>query len=243
MQHPAPQPAPSHRLAALAAKSLTAGVALTLGFAWAPALWDDGSGGGYPGFWTLANGRSGFSRIHTTFGADFIEAYGVPPTTAVSEADTRRFTRVAREWTGPHAILAVPGLTARELRGWPFRCLAADYLTFNPNASPTTRLVVSALTDPTVVGGLRVGDAIRGGSGRNYGRVLPLTPRWGGLLADIALFASAFAAFSTTLGALRRRRRRNRGLCPACGYDRSTLSTTTPCPECGAPTASSPRTP
>lgn len=67
---------------------------------------------------------------------------------------------------------------------------------------------------------------------------LPLRPIWPGLLGDAAMWAAAWAGGLFVISALRRARRRRRGLCPSCGYDlRGT--TGAPCPECGAsPSAS-----
>src|SRR6185369_3138761 len=55
-------------------------------------------------------------------------------------------------------------------------------------------------------------------------RALPLRPVWAGLAADALVFAAAWFALLVGVGAARRARRRRRGLCEACGYDRRGLA-------------------
>jgi hypothetical protein len=65
----------------------------------------------------------------------------------------------------------------------------------------------------------------------------PTRPLWAGLLVDTlvvgALAWLAWWAACFAVGALRAHRRRSRGLCVRCGYDRRG-SGIDPCPECGA---------
>jgi len=64
---------------------------------------------------------------------------------------------------------------------------------------------------------------------------LPLRPIWSGLILDTLLFASVVALPVFGVPAMRRSRRRRRGLCVACGYPRPTpvSSAAIACPECG----------
>jgi hypothetical protein len=64
-------------------------------------------------------------------------------------------------------------------------------------------------------------------------RAVPLTPVWGGLVADAVVFAAAWLSILWAAGAARRRHRARRGRCPHCGYSRSGLASGTLCPECG----------
>jgi hypothetical protein len=69
---------------------------------------------------------------------------------------------------------------------------------------------------------------------RAYGfRAIPTRPYWPGIIGNTALFAGAWAVLLLMPGLLRRRLRRRRGRCPACGYDLCGLAGSG-CPECGA---------
>lgn len=58
-------------------------------------------------------------------------------------------------------------------------------------------------------------------------------PAWPGLLVDTLIYAALWWTVLVTPGAIRRRLRRRRGQCPACGYDRQRLDAGALCPECG----------
>jgi len=63
---------------------------------------------------------------------------------------------------------------------------------------------------------------------------LPLAPLWPGFALNTIFYAAiAWGLWQVPL-AIRRRRRRARGLCTRCGYDRAGLSPDALCPECGA---------
>jgi len=64
-------------------------------------------------------------------------------------------------------------------------------------------------------------------------RVVPLMPLFPGVLANTALYGAGWWALLLAPGAIRRRNRRRRGACVACGYDRRGIGEDTPCPECG----------
>lgn len=63
--------------------------------------------------------------------------------------------------------------------------------------------------------------------------VLPLVPRWPEFLINTAAWGAALWLVTSGASLFRRARRRRRGLCPACGYDRRGLPDTAACPECG----------
>lgn len=66
--------------------------------------------------------------------------------------------------------------------------------------------------------------------GQNF-RVFPYSPIWPGLVANTLFWAGLWGAAIFVPGILRRRHRRKRGLCVACGYDLSASAGA--CPECG----------
>ena len=64
--------------------------------------------------------------------------------------------------------------------------------------------------------------------------MLPLAPLWPGFAINTILYAGFVWLLCMIPGALRRRRRIKRGLCPKCGYDlRGQPADQQPCPECG----------
>ncbi len=72
--------------------------------------------------------------------------------------------------------------------------------------------------------------------------VLPYGIRWSAAILDVAIFALATFALLKAIGAGFRAWRRRAGLCPSCGYPRSTEA----CPECGRradPDVASPASP
>jgi hypothetical protein len=70
------------------------------------------------------------------------------------------------------------------------------------------------------------------GFGRDKRR-LPLLPLWPGFALDTAFYGALTFLLWSAPGVLRRRSRRRRGACPACGYDLKGGSAAGKCPECG----------
>lgn len=64
---------------------------------------------------------------------------------------------------------------------------------------------------------------------------LPLRPMWPGFLLNVISFSVIPWLMFRALFALRCRSRRRRGLCIGCAYDRRSVPTRSPCPECGRP--------
>lgn len=64
-------------------------------------------------------------------------------------------------------------------------------------------------------------------------RALPLTPVWPGFVVDLLLWSTVWFAPLTGIAALRRWRRKCKGLCIHCGYSLTGLPEDSVCPECG----------
>jgi hypothetical protein len=64
---------------------------------------------------------------------------------------------------------------------------------------------------------------------------LPLLPRAAGSAGNTAFYAVLIFALTCGPSRLRGALRRRRGACRACGYDRTGVPETAPCPECGQP--------
>ena len=109
--------------------------------------------------------------------------------------------------------------------GWPFLTFRGGFYVF-ASQQPMTQHDF----------GPEVGDVFKQEVNYQTGepRTMPLMPMLPGLAANTALFASAWWLVLFGPGTLRRYRRRRRGACLRCGYDRRGLAPTTPCPECGS---------
>jgi hypothetical protein len=129
------------------------------------------------------------------------------------------------------AELPAPGSTVKNLNtticGWPLpalRMCQEDYVT--APAPGTTRWTVvrtplHATRFPEYFGF------------RNTW--LPLEPMPLGMLVNSVFYAGLVWGCVLGFRFLRIRARAHRGLCPGCAYDRSGLSASLPCPECGTP--------
>jgi hypothetical protein len=108
--------------------------------------------------------------------------------------------------------------------GWPRPCLWLRVLT------KVNRLNIS------VSGGRLEGGYLISGSpevrDHRY-RALPLNPIWGGMAVNVAAFAALWWVILFLPKVIRRRVRRRRGCCVACGYDLRALPARAACPECG----------
>lgn len=110
---------------------------------------------------------------------------------------------------------------AIEMRGWPARAVWCDYDTWAP--APTTR---GALVIPGVHLAPHPLNAV-------YPRTLPYWPIWSGLAINVLFWSIVAATPIHGLRVVRRRVRRLRGRCLACGYELVGISAAARCPECG----------
>jgi hypothetical protein len=111
--------------------------------------------------------------------------------------------------------------------GWPFRALST-HQTLAPSRWWVVETVNSRDTEGWVGAFAVPGWVPRPPAGP--ARVFPILPLWGGLVADIVLFASAWLLLSMLPTLAVRRRRRRRGCCGHCGHP---LPGSLLCPECG----------
>ncbi len=114
--------------------------------------------------------------------------------------------------------------------GWLLRALAcagARTTTYLPAPMPRTPTVLYGLPVPRRFARYFANSTVAGSA------LLPTQPLYRGLILDTLLFSAAWFPLLAVPGVRRRTRRRRRGHCPACGYDRLG-EFGTPCPECGA---------
>ncbi len=105
--------------------------------------------------------------------------------------------------------------------GWPWPCMW-DQVRGKLNGNTTTASELH--------GAIHIRGAVDT-RGRDF-QALPLRPIWSTFLANTLLYAAAWFAILWLPAVLRRKRRRHRGACLACGYDlRGKIETG--CPECG----------
>jgi hypothetical protein len=116
--------------------------------------------------------------------------------------------------------------------GWPLRSFGGSQWTWADNPWTAKEVLHTRNAGVIVLEG-RLPAVLR--MSRHYRRfvLLPVRPLWPGLAIDTFFYAAMLGAFWFAGGFIRRRFRRARGRCPACGYDVKGTPTAT-CPECGA---------
>jgi len=138
-----------------------------------------------------------------------------------------------REWVGSSLILSLNGGPQRTVThyraGFPFLALTwvgegSDVPEQNPTGVARAWWM-----------GIDVGWAARAGGVPRSGIEprLPVRPAWPGFALNTLVYGAAALGVITSVGGIRRSRRRRRGLCVRCGYDVGGLAV---CPECGTAT-------
>ena len=117
--------------------------------------------------------------------------------------------------------------------GWPTHCLRAEWLT-SGHTSGRGKIEIEQRY------GFSTGRSPRDGQPIYDDFTLPTHPLWPGFAVNTAFYGALFAFLWFAPGVVRRRVRRRRGQCPACGYPRPpqpphdiSIDTNT-CSECGA---------
>ncbi|HRQ72074.1 MAG TPA: hypothetical protein PLU35_03505 [Phycisphaerales bacterium] len=123
---------------------------------------------------------------------------------------------LARGRVGPESMIG-----SDTSYGWPLPCL---WYSIHGDLAGNT------IVNERLIGGLPV-IGVPTSRVRDF-RALPLRPLWPGLALNAAAWSAVWLVLLTAPGAIRRRRRRARGLCEHCGYDLAGC-TGPACPECG----------
>jgi hypothetical protein len=171
------------------------------------------------GLWTWSAYRENSAR----FGEAYREPSGVPAGAAPDPSPWPTTTGLASHFR------QVDWLEV----GWPLPCFVAVHATYADSAAIAGGKTLRGfdLDSPSAPDWLRPAS---GTSGWGH-TILPTSIRWPFFLANIAVWSAAtwcLLSLPAASRALRRRRRRKRGLCHSCGYDIKANSG--PCPECGA---------
>lgn len=164
--------------------------------------------------WPVTNLRLRETEVSS---ADEFARRGSPIPREQIAYDTTCYRRLATGWPLP-ALRLTERLdhagVAPDADGVP-TAIQSQWSSRSAIATPWQRRMLVATTPPTPP----------------FPALLPLEPR-PGLLVNTALFALLWFGLLRLPHAIRRARRRRRGLCPDCGYDLTGLEG--PCPECGA---------
>jgi hypothetical protein len=140
----------------------------------------------------------------------------------------------------PFPIGAMPGSSFdgfRRIRtvGWPCACLWGGVDLPGSGTVAAWPLTGRHPSVPSSFGSMSIGWPIDPANSRGICGYLPATPIWSGLAIDTLFYGTIAWALLFAPGAIRRVRRRRRGQCVQCGYDRAGLAAGAACPECGSP--------
>jgi hypothetical protein len=139
------------------------------------------------------------------------------PDAELPACDVPRWCIVQRAADRDRLPVPDPVYWREEAFGWPMVCVH--------------QIWIMSLTQNTyaLYGGVPLGR--RPNQFRASGSTLPYMPRWSGLGVNLAFWSCAWLSLIATVGHMRERRRRLKGLCPGCGYDLRFSDER--CPECG----------
>jgi hypothetical protein len=223
------------------AYALLLGTIINSSVAWALALWSPAGAEGV-GFYT--------GRLPTTLSAD---AAASSPETSQPGDELLRKHGIRKDGAGitlylvgsesPDGSTAVGQHPFDVLRsGWPFESLSCRREFTNPAeifapAPATDYMIQGGVAAPAWARPRLFTDSL-GVVGSNDTRPIPLTPRWGGMVAGALFYAAILVGLLETWRTARALVRRRRNRCPTCAYQ---LTGEPICPECG--TTLSPRTP
>lgn len=115
--------------------------------------------------------------------------------------------------------------------GWPLRTLSSRNMGLCSMTTARGTASLSTILSEPVVDGIGLAPFPMRGSAAFSWRALPYRPMWAGLIVNTLFYAVALGLLFVIPNALRRRLRRRRGQCEACGYP---IGTSPVCTECGA---------
>lgn len=118
--------------------------------------------------------------------------------------------------------------------GWPLRAWRCRNYGDVERATATSVTTVAKTGLNPIVGGIALTPFSPGPMAATW-RALPYVPMWPGVVGNAALYAAALGLLIAGPGWVRRRIRRRRRQCEACGYP---IGTSPVCTECGAAVSS-----
>ena len=153
--------------------------------------------------------------------------------TFASQEPTHRAEDVLPSWAAcaePDRRYPASSLVSRvvDARGWPALSMMSCY----ESIDASTKAAPPASPDVVLSGFLLPSERTKAYTELGELRVIPVKPIWPGFAINTIFYAAILWLPVVGLGALRRRRRIKRGLCPECAYP---VGDSAVCTECGTP--------